>query len=86
MLRILSGRIKPSEGNVHLPKGTVIGFLTQETMSEFGMDDFCAVYFPNSYAISGEILIVKKEKIEKIDADSGDVTKFILSGGVTEMK
>ncbi len=63
-----------------------IGFLTQETMSEFGMDDFCAVYFPNSYAISGEILIVKKEKIEKIDADSGDVTKFILSGGVTEMK
>ena len=25
-----------------------IGFLTQETMSEFGMDDFCAVYFPNS--------------------------------------
>lgn len=63
-----------------------IGFLTQETMAEFGMDDFCAVYFPNSYAISGEILIVKKEKIEKIDADSGDVTKFILSGGVTEMK
>ena len=63
-----------------------IGFLTQETMSEFGMDDFCVVYFPNSYAISGEILIVKKEKIEKIDADSGDVTKFILSGGVTEMK
>ncbi len=62
-----------------------IGFLTQETMSEFGMDDFCAVYFPNSYAISGEILIVKKEKIEIIDADSGDVTKFILSGGVTEM-
>ena len=63
-----------------------IGFLTQETMAEFGMDEFCAVYFPNSYAISGEILIVKKEKIEKIDADSGDVTKFILSGGVSEMK
>ena len=30
LLRILSGRIKPSEGNVHLPKGTVIGFLTQD--------------------------------------------------------
>ena len=63
-----------------------IGFLTQETMAEFGMDEFCAVYFPNSYAISGEILVVKKEKVEKIDVDSGDVTKFILSGGVTEIK
>jgi len=55
-------------------------------MADFGMEEFCAIYFPNSYAISGEILVVKKEKVEKIDVDSGDVTKFILSGGVTEIK
>ena len=30
LLKILSGRIKPSEGNVHLPKGTVMGYLTQD--------------------------------------------------------
>lgn len=63
-----------------------IGFLTQNDMADFGMPGFCVVYFPNSYAISGEILVVRKEKIEKIDVDSGEITKFILSGGVTEMK
>lgn len=30
LLKILSGRIKPSEGNVHLPKGTILGYLTQD--------------------------------------------------------
>ncbi len=63
-----------------------IGFLTQKDMEEFGMPGFCAVYFPNSYAISGEILAVRKEKVVKLDIDSGEITKFILSGGVTEMK
>jgi len=63
-----------------------IGFLTQNEMEEIGMPGFCAVYFPNSYAISGEILVVRKEKVVKLDIDSGDITKFILSGGVTEMK
>jgi len=63
-----------------------IGFLTQNEMGEFGMPGFCAVYFPNSYAISGEILVVRKEKVVKLDIDSGEITKFILSGGVTEMK
>ncbi len=30
LLKILSGRTKPSEGNVHLPKGTILGYLTQD--------------------------------------------------------
>jgi uncharacterized membrane protein len=30
--------------------------------------------------------VVKKENIEKIDADPGAVMKFIVSGGVTEIK
>ena len=30
LLKILSGKIKPSEGNVHQPKGTVLGYLTQD--------------------------------------------------------
>jgi uncharacterized membrane protein len=63
-----------------------IGFLTQNEMDEFGMPGFCAVYFPNSYSISGEIMVERKEKVVKLDIDSGDITKFILSGGVTEMK
>lgn len=30
LLKILSGKTKPSEGNVHLPKGTILGYLTQD--------------------------------------------------------
>lgn len=30
LLRILSGKIKPTEGGIHTPKGTNIGFLTQD--------------------------------------------------------
>jgi ATP-binding cassette subfamily F protein 3 len=30
LLRILSGNIKPTEGGIHSPKGTKIGFLTQD--------------------------------------------------------
>lgn len=62
------------------------GFITQDDMDEFEMPGYCAVYFPNSYAISGEILVLKKDKITDLKVDSGDVTKFILSGGVTEIR
>lgn len=63
-----------------------IGFLTEDDLSEIGMPDHCTVYFPMSYAITGQIIVVKKDTVEKIDADAGAVMKFIVSGGVTEIK
>lgn len=63
-----------------------IGFLTEDDLSEIGMPDHCTVYFPMSYAITGQIIVVKKDSVEKIDADAGAVMKFIVSGGVTEIK
>jgi uncharacterized membrane protein len=39
-----------------------------------------------SYSITGQIIVVKKTDVERIDADAGTVMKFILSGGVTEIK
>ena len=30
MLKLISGREKPSEGRIHTPKDTTIGFLTQD--------------------------------------------------------
>ena len=63
-----------------------IGFLTEEDLDEIGMPGYVTVYLPMSYAITGQVIVVKRESIEPIDADSGDVMKFILSGGVTEIK
>lgn len=63
-----------------------IGFLTQEDMSAVGLPNCCAVYMPYSYALSGETTVVEKSKVRRIHQESGDVTKFVLSGGATNLK
>ena len=44
------------------------------------------VYMPHSYAISGQLFVVEKKHVKKIDCSSGEVMKLIISGGVTEMQ
>jgi uncharacterized membrane protein len=63
-----------------------IGFLTQEDMSSVGLPHCCAVYLPYSYTLSGETTVVEKSRVRRIDQESGDVTKFVLSGGATNLK
>ena len=63
-----------------------IGFLTQEDMSTVGLHHCCAVYLPYSYTLSGETTVVDKSRVRRIDKESGDVTKFVLSGGATNLK
>ena len=61
-----------------------VGFITQEDLTDFGVDNGkIAVYFPHSYAFSGEMFIVPKEHIKLIDKKSADVMKFIVSAGVS---
>lgn len=61
-----------------------IGFITQEDLSDFGiLDGKIAVYFPHSYAFSGELFIVPKEHITLIEKKSADVMKFIVSAGIS---
>lgn len=63
-----------------------LGFITEEDLSKLGIGkDFVAVYFPHSYAISGNVFLVEVKNIRKIDAKAADVMKFIVSGGVTEI-
>ena len=62
-----------------------IGFITQEDLSDIGIKDKkVAVYFPHSYAFSGEMFIVPSEHIRPIDKKSADVMKFIVSAGVSK--
>jgi uncharacterized membrane protein len=42
-----------------------------------------AVYFPYSYALTGRVLLVEKENVKPLDANSAEVMKFVVSGGVT---
>jgi uncharacterized membrane protein len=61
-------------------------FVTSTDMSDFGIKDKISVYMPSSYGVLGELFIVPPEKVKPIDANSADVMKFIVSGGVTKVK
>lgn len=59
-----------------------LGFLTEEDLELLGLKEKVAVYFPHSYNFSGELFIVPREQVTPINLNSGDVMKFIVSGGV----
>ncbi len=62
-----------------------IGFITEDELDEFGMEEKVAVYFPFSYAISGELLIVPKKNVTPLNIPASVALKFIVSGGITEI-
>jgi uncharacterized membrane protein len=64
-----------------------LGFITQEQMTEFGINEKVAVYMPHSYAFSGRLFIVPSSNVRLLkNLNSSDAMKFIISGGVTEVE
>ena len=63
-----------------------IGFITQSQLDDIGLHDYLAVYLPNSYDISGMLVLVQRELIKPLDMESADVMKFIVSGAVVASK
>lgn len=63
-----------------------LGFITNEDLSELGIaGGSIAVYFPMSYAFSGQVLVVDRSMVKALPVSSADLMKFIISGGVTEI-
>jgi uncharacterized membrane protein len=63
-----------------------MGFITQNDVSQFGLQEHVCVYVPHSYAFSGITYFVKRDRIKIIeDVHSTDAMKFIVSGGVTDV-
>ncbi len=72
---------------VHFMDGTAKpGFLTQPDLALLGKPGLVAVYLPHSYNFSGNLFFVDANRVEKIDVDSTAYMKFIVSGGVTDLK
>ncbi len=62
-----------------------IGFITQDDMSSFGMENYVAVYLPMAYSVAGNVYIVPKERVRPITNISATQSmKFAVSGGVTD--
>lgn len=70
------------------PEGHIerMGFVTNKDLSDLGIHGKVSVYLPSSYGMLGELIIVDRSHITVIDANSADVMKFIVSGGVTRVK
>ena len=62
------------------------GFITQNDLSNLNLPGMCAVYFPHSYAFSGNLFLLDKNKVKPFDGNATDVMKFIVSGGVTNLE
>jgi uncharacterized membrane protein len=62
------------------------GFITQTDLTALNLPGMCAVYFPHSYAFSGNLFLVNNDKVKPFDGNSADVMKFIVSGGVTHLE
>jgi uncharacterized membrane protein len=67
-------------GNSELEK---LGFITEQNLEILNEIDKVAVYFPHSYNFSGELFIVPKTAIKKLDVNSSEMMKFIVSAGLT---
>ena len=72
MLRILSGKDKPTEGNIHLPKDCAIGLLTQDI--KVSSDDSLLNYLllSNEYLnkINSRIQEINNQLVDRTDYDS----------------
>jgi uncharacterized membrane protein len=65
---------------------SVLGFITAEDLSSFGLAEKVAVYLPQSYNFAGNMIVVSKEQVQPLEADSGDFMTFIVSGGISTKK
>jgi uncharacterized membrane protein len=59
------------------------GFVTDEDLAKSNLEDYIAVYMPHSYNFSGNVFLVRKDKIITLEGNNSDTMKYIVSGGVS---
>lgn len=63
-----------------------IGFVTSESMDILDDASLIAVYFPHSFNFSGNLFLVKRDKIQRLKGNATDIMKFVMTGGVTRIE
>ena len=63
-----------------------LGFITKDDMTDFGLEDYVAVYLPMAYSVAGNVYIIPKNRVRPItNISSAQTMKFAVSGGVTDL-
>jgi uncharacterized membrane protein len=62
----------------------IVGFLTDQEMQKFDMGaEHVAVYVPQAYNFAGQLYILPRTKVKKIEhISSGEAMKYAVTGGV----
>ncbi len=76
---------KPVVVDFGVPGVKRLGFITQESLDDIGLEDQIAVYCPHSYNFSGNLYVVERKHVKPIKKDSADFMKFVVSGGVSNL-
>lgn len=61
------------------------GFITRDDLTSLGMPGDVAVYVPFSYTWDGCLLVVQRERVKALEADSASVMALVVSGGVSRV-
>jgi uncharacterized membrane protein len=73
--------------NVFAEDVWIVGFLTDEEMQKFDLgSDKVAVYVPQAYNFAGQLYILPRDKVRKINnISSSDAMKYAVTGGVVDL-
>ncbi len=73
--------------NVFAEDVWIIGFMTDEEMHKFELGaDKVAVYVPQAYNFAGQLYILPRSKVKKINnISSGEAMKYAVTGGVVDL-
>ena len=74
---------KPVIASLGAGGAKVMGFVTSQSLENLGLNDYVAVYLPQSYNFAGNVLLFKKDSVQSLDIDSAKAMSFIVSGGVS---
>jgi uncharacterized membrane protein len=74
---------KPVIASLGAGGAKVMGFVTSQSLENLGLNDYVAVYLPQSYNFAGNVLLFKKDSVQSLDIDSSKAMSFIVSGGVS---
>ena len=73
--------------NVFAEDVWIVGFLTDDEMQKFELGaDKVAVYVPQAYNFAGQLYILPREKVKRIEKiSSGEAMKYAVTGGVVDL-
>lgn len=72
--------------SVQMSEGVkIFGFVTRDDLGALAAPGDVAVYVPFSYTWDGCLLVVARERVTPLDADSASIMALIVSGGVSRV-